>query len=220
MLPSTQLFQTKLGLTKGHYLGLWLALAVLCVLLRLQFSETLALLVFIIMSCIGWGCYWVDQHALGFSLTQTHMQQHCIRGGWVLAWKDIEKIDICYYQIQSWQTDIPWVGVKIKTPTVLLSQINQRLMAQMILHQRQLLYLGLKQAGRLDEFQDLLLKDTPITEAGQTYKGLQAMFLHRMRILRQVWGYDIFISAADIPLDKESFVGTCRRYLVANYHAQ
>lgn len=217
-LPTIHRFKKQLGLNQKQYIYCFFILCLLGIVLTNLVSVTLGIVVLLIGTVLGYTCYFIDQRALGFSFTSTHLQQHCLSGGWALRWENIQKIDECYYQIQDWQVSMSWIGVALKDPYQLIDSISPKLISQIILQQRQLLYLGLKQSQRLDEYQDLLLKESPIhLKDGRKYKGLQAMLLHRMRIQKQVWGYDLFIAAEDLVDDKKTFIGLTRRYIAANY---
>lgn len=220
-LPTQLLLQKRIGISQAHYIGAFAILCLLSLTACAMVSTTLAVLILVIGTAFGYFCYLADNQTLGFSFTATHMQQHCLKGGWSLRWHNIERVGECFYQIQGWQTDVPWIGLALKEPHQLVDSISPKLITQMVLEQRQALYLGLKQQQRLDEFQDLLLKESPVVLAnGRTYRGLQAMLLHRMKIQREVWGYDLLISTSDLVTDKASFMGMVRRYLAASYQAR
>ncbi len=136
----------------------------------------------------------------------------------MLRWHNIKRVDALNYSIQGWTTSIPWVGVEIKDYQAFISTISPKVITQILLHQRSLLFLGLKQYGRQHELEDHVINDKPfIYSDGSNVKGLKAMLANRMMIQRQLWGYDLFIAESDIITSKEEFVGLARHYLAASH---
>ncbi|MFV0574675.1 MAG: DUF2982 domain-containing protein [Vibrio sp.] len=218
-MQSTYLYYPQPELPRIFVYGLWVALFAATFYLDQQINTKVALLFFVCVVIIAYAIkHYVYGQNLGFTLTATHFQQHLYKGGWVLQWHNIRSINTLEYDFHGWQTSIPWVGIAIKDYQAFLQQISPKVMTQMLLHQRNLLYLGLKQHGRQAEFEDLLIKDTPFYfPDGTQVKGLQAMFANRMAVQKQLWGYDLFISEGDIVGKKSDFVGLARRYLAASH---
>lgn len=157
-----------------------------------------------------------------YTLTATHINQQFDKGGWVLRWQDIARIELCSYSNQGWNTPLPWIGIRLKHYSNFLDAICPRITTDMLMSQRALLYLGFKQAKSEDaqwkdkEFEDVILDSTSfLDESGKQYFGLKAMMANRMRYQRQFHGFDIFISTADLDRSGEAFVGLLRRYLAA-----
>jgi len=158
----------------------------------------------------------IERARVGFTMTDTHFQQHLFKGGWVVKWNNISDIGICQYQQDGWCQPIPWVGIRLKEYSPYLESICPRICTQILLEQRALLYLGVKQAGKAQEFEDMVLDSHDYTTSkGETVTGLSAMLANRMRYQRAYWGYDIFIAEADLDRSLEEFVGLTRRFLAA-----
>ncbi|MGY3569482.1 DUF2982 domain-containing protein [Vibrio paucivorans] len=153
---------------------------------------------------------------VSYTLTSTHFQQHLYKGGWVVKWSNISKIGICCCDSEGWQQPLPWIGIKLKHYEPYLDGICPRIATEVLLSQRALLYLGLKQQHRETQFEDVVLDSHPYTSRdGFRYSGLLAMLANRMRHQRQSYDYDVFISANDLDRSAEEFVGLARRYLAA-----
>lgn len=201
----------------------WVKLSVgvtllLCALLGIFFNDwsksTLLLLALILLIAAG---YWFMRKSwVGFTLTATHFQQHFYHGGWVIKWSNICQIDICSYQQEGWHQSLPWIGIRLKNYSPFLNSICPRIAREMLLNQRALLYLGAKQQPSPMNFEDIVLDSTPYKDRqGDVYTGLMAMLANRMGYQREYYGFDVYISEADLDRDASEFVGLARRYLAA-----
>lgn len=159
----------------------------------------------------------IEKSKVSFTLTATHFQQHMFKGGWVVKWSNISQVGICTYEKEGWHQPIPWIGIKLKDYEPYLDNICPRISTQLLLEQRSLLYLGMKQSGKENTaFEDVVLDSKHfVTPSGFKYKGLQAMLANRMAYQRENFGYDIFISTSDLDRSGDEFVGLVRRYLAA-----
>ncbi len=156
----------------------------------------------------------IYQSPFGFTLTNSHLQQHLAKGGWVLQWQNILRIDKCECHREGWYQDIPWVGIEIKNHLQFIDSISPKVATQMLLNQRNLLYLGLKQHHRQEEFEHHVINDDNIKMPdGKVYNGLQAALARRMLLQYELWGFHLFIHEDDLVGSKEDFIGLARRYL-------
>ncbi|EMK3313880.1 DUF2982 domain-containing protein [Vibrio vulnificus] len=162
------------------------------------------------------GVYLIQRSTVAYTLTPTHFQQHLFQGGWVVKWKNIEKIGICTYESEGWHQPLPWIGIKLVHYSPYLMAICPRVSTEILLSQRALLYLGARQHQCESQFEEMVLDPQPyIDEQGKEHTGLQAMLANRMKYQRRFFDYDIFISAQDLDREAEEFVGLARRYLAA-----
>ncbi|MGL6315566.1 DUF2982 domain-containing protein [Vibrio sp. WXL103] len=150
----------------------------------------------------------------GFTLTATHLQQHRVKGGWLLSWDNIETIGQCQEDDDGWKRPLPWIGIKIKDYHPFIDSICPRLAVDLLMEQRALLYVGIHREER-EKFQDLVLDSKHVQDGKHYYKGLQATLANRMRHMRGAFGYDIFIAQGDLDRPIEDFIGLSRRYLAA-----
>lgn len=172
----------------------------------------------LVLIALFYAARWLIKTSIvAYTLTATHFQQHFYKGGWVLQWHNISKIDICQCQHQGWYQPLPWIGIRLKHYSPFLDSICPRITTEMLLSQRPLLYVGLQQQQQVTQFEDIVLDPSPyVTSNGEQYIGLQAMLANRMHYQRQFFGYDVFISTSDLDRPAEEFVGLLRRYLAAS----
>lgn len=195
---------------------IWLAMSIACLLVLLSPKPQQVLLSLLgVASLLLWGYYLAKKSTVSFTLTATHLQQHLFHGGWVLKWSNISKIGLCTYDNDGWQQPLPWVGIKIKNYPPYLESICPRIITDVLLNQRVILYLGAKQCGKEKVFEDYVLDGEVYRGPAREYTGLQAMLANRMKHQREFHDYDIFIAVADLDRTGEDFVGLARRYLAA-----
>lgn len=218
-MPTKHLFYPQPRLPLWSLYLLWACLLMVSFAIDSQLNSKVAGLFFLTCLIIGLAIkHYVYGQKLGFTLTETHFQQHLYKGGWVLRWHNIKRIDTLDYSIQGWTTSIPWIGIEIKDYQAFISTISPKVITQILLHQRSLLFLGLKQHSRQHELEDHIINDKPFLYSdGSDVKGLKAMLANRMTIQKQLWGYDLFIAESDVIISKEEFVGLARRYLAASH---
>lgn len=160
--------------------------------------------------------YLYRRSQVGYTLTATHFQQHLFKGGWSLQWHNIQRFGQCVYRDRDgWTHPLPWIGFKLTDYDAFIDAVCPRIGSEMLINQRGLLYLALR--GNLDPHIEDKLFDTRrfTSESGRQYRGLQAMLAQRMRYQRACYGYDVFISTADLDRDIDSFIGLLRRYKAA-----
>lgn len=204
---------------KSRRIQLVILLYIIIALVVIMFAATFTLaMIFAVLFCsFGIFTYWlILKSQVRFTFTSTHFQQHLFKGGWVIKWNNISQIDICTYHYHGWYQPLPWIGIRLKHYSPFLDNICPRIISEMLLSQRGLLYLGIKQTNSPVQFEDIVLDSAVFhDESGKSYKGLLAMLANRMRYQRQYHGYDIFISVSDLDRPGENFVGLSRRYLAA-----
>ncbi|MBU2898119.1 DUF2982 domain-containing protein [Vibrio hepatarius] len=190
---------------------------ILIFLVMLSPNLQLAILTLIaILVLLGLAQWLVIKSTVSFTLTATHFQQHLFKGGWVVKWNNIHKIGICHYDDHGWQQPLPWVGIRLKHYSPYLNSICPRIATDILLNQRALLYIGMKQSILNAHFEDIVLDSKPYrNKQGKEYRGLQAMLANRMNYQRSYFDYDIFISAQDLDRTAEEFVGLARRYIAS-----
>ncbi|MCL9781175.1 DUF2982 domain-containing protein [Vibrio sp. S4M6] len=177
-------------------------------------QAVLSVLVVAVLS--GYGYYVLLKSKVSYTLTSSHFQQHLFKGGWVVKWNNISSIGLCTYDQDGWVEPLPWIGIKLKRYSPYLESICPRIITEILMTQRSLLYLGAKQHGNERVFEDIVLdSDTFKGENGQDYHGLLAMLANRMSHQREFHDYDIFIAVSDLDRSAEEFVGLTRRYLAA-----
>ncbi|MGO1295873.1 MAG: DUF2982 domain-containing protein [Vibrio sp.] len=193
--------------------------AVIIASVAIMFSPTLpiAIAVAILISLLWGVSYWLlVSSRVQYTLTATHLQQHLAKGGWVVKWNNISRIDICHdVRADGWRQPLPWIGIRLKHYPPYLQSICPRIASDILMDQRSLLYLGVKRHPQY-ALEDILLDAEPYyDESGQRYAGLIGMLANRMRYQREFHGYDVYLSTSDLDRSPEEFVGLARRYLAA-----
>ncbi|GAD79178.1 hypothetical protein VEZ01S_08_02140 [Vibrio ezurae NBRC 102218] len=219
-MPSLQLTNQKfiLGIIGQRIVLLCVALFTVCVAqsahnLQGQFA---IILIGCVLSLTIRHLY--QRSVVRYTLTDSHFQQHTAKGGWVIQWHNVAQIGICQSHTPTERNDLPWIGVRLKDPVPFVKSVCPRLISQLLLEQRALLYLGAMETGDESSFQEQVLDSRSIlSKDNQLFTGLQAGMLRRMQYQRAYWGYDIFIASADLERDAEEFVGLLRQYWANSY---
>ncbi|WP_194089397.1 DUF2982 domain-containing protein [Vibrio hibernica] len=218
VMPTLQLFQKQPDIPLWLKYALWAILLCCIFTIQAQFNIKVTVLFCLVTFSLFISIKeLIYSQNFGFTLTSTHLQQHLYRGGWLLQWKNIKHAGSCEYTIQGWNTDIPWIGIEMNNYQPFIEHISLKAIRHILVHQRNLLYLGLKQHRKQHEFENHIINDTAYTfKDGRTATGLRAMLINRMIIQRELWGYDIFIAECDLTISKSEFIGLTRRYLAAS----
>lgn len=218
-MKTKHIFQMQPHFPPGIYLAVGFIIFVITLIINHSLNLKVAILFFVtclLLAIVIWQSIYSQR--LGFTLTSSHFQQHFYRGGWVLRWQNIKRIHSLEYNLNGFTVPIRWIGIEIKDYQAFIDKISPKVMTKLLLQQRSLLYLGLKQHGRLHELEKHIMNDTIYTYSnGRKVKGLQAIFANRMAIQKQVWGYEVFISENDLTIPKDELVGLARRYLAASW---
>ncbi|WP_318486117.1 DUF2982 domain-containing protein [Photobacterium leiognathi] len=152
-----------------------------------------------------------------FTLTFMHCQYHSRYGGWSTPWGNISQLGTAQIDRQGWQQPLPWIGVKLKDYDEFICNISPRLAARMIIEQRILLIMAIKNSEEDNHvIEDILFDDEPYQgHNGCIFKGLRAMLANRMHYNRQYLGFDFFISEDALDRPMNDFLGLLRRYKAA-----
>lgn len=158
-----------------------------------------------------------QKQTLSFTLCPTHIQYHCAKGGWSLAWRNIESIAVPSIELDEWHKPLPWVGIRLRSYEPMLESISFRVASQILIQQRALLLTGYRyHNNKAQKLEDMLFDDKPyIAESGIIYRGLLAMLANRMSYTRELLGFDVFIEDNLLDRSPEEFVGFTRRYLAS-----
>lgn len=105
--------------------------------------------------------------------------------------------------------EIAYIGVKLRYYEQFLDQLQPRLAVHLMVEQRHLLMAALGSncpSGTCPT--DLMVEVGEFKSTTRTYKGAIAMFAHRMQLLRQLIGFDLFIPMSAIGSEPAEF---CRK---------
>jgi len=152
------------------------------------------------------------------TLTPAGLRFEHAAGHYQLPWSAIVRIDQVRLGLLNHYRELPYVGIRLHSPTPLLSTLSIRLAARLMVDQRDLLYYAEKE-GAVDARLDWE-KDRVRLADGQEYDGVVAMFSHRMMSLRQHLGYDLYLPVADLELDATDLLTRLNRYFQQYRHQE
>lgn len=150
-------------------------------------------------------------------LNQAGITYQHTRGHWQVLWQDIQRIDIPYIDHGLEKKALPYVAIRLSSQTQLLSTISPRLASYLMIEQKDIAIAALKNdfanwqcadgscpSEALYNFADYQGKD-------KVYKGLLAMFAHRIAVLRNKLGYELYIPASALDCQPDEFVRLLRQ---------
>ncbi|WP_348686373.1 DUF2982 domain-containing protein [Aeromonas bestiarum] len=158
-----------------------------------------------------------------FSLSLCHdcLQYHHKYGGWILKWRNIQRIDQPRIHLGWDLVALPYIGLKIKDYDDFLTLITPRLAVRLLTEQRAVLLQALRSerqdcasGGCGDAFQGegLLEESHFCSPSGQRYEGVIAMLANRMTRLRDLLGYDLLVPDNSLDRDPAEFVRLLHQY--------
>lgn len=158
-----------------------------------------------------------------FSLSLCHdcLQYHHKYGGWILKWRNIQRIDQPLIHLGWDLVALPYIGLKIKDYDDFLTLITPRLAVRLLTEQRAVLLQALRSeqqdcaiGGCGDAFRgEGLLEESHFrSSSGQRYEGVIAMLANRMTRLRDLLGYDLLVPDNSLDRDPAEFVRLLHQY--------
>lgn len=164
----------------------------------------------IIAFLIAWVKYREPQFS--FLLSKSSICYQHKNGKWVLPWDNIQRVDVPHVSSGLERKSLHMVAIKVKDYAPLLENISPRLMSNILMEQRPLLFHNMPSANSENCssgscYSDELLEDDIYKDAqGKIYKGITAMFANRMTKLRQRLGYDLYIPVSELDRSEHEFV--------------
>ncbi|TPV58421.1 DUF2982 domain-containing protein [Aestuariibacter sp. GS-14] len=164
----------------------------------------------IVTMLIGWFKIREPEHSLSVDRERILYQHRC--GQWQIAWDNIQRIDCPRVQQGLSLTPLNMVGFKLKHYDDFILAISPRLASHLIMEQRALLmHSEDKSCATGGCYSSSLFEDKPYQLAdGQVVTGIKAILANRMITLRQIFGYDVFLSASELDRSPEAFVSLLR----------
>ncbi|MCC5880665.1 MAG: DUF2982 domain-containing protein [Idiomarina sp.] len=139
-------------------------------------------------------------------ITPSAMTYFHFRGSWTVNWEDIVRFDVPDVQRGLERQQIPFLGIRLRHYDNFLQQLSPRLAVHLVHQQRPLMLQALRsEMPAHREYLDYVdVPDIYISESGKRYRGVIATFAVRMVLMREMLGYDLYISqnALDRPLDE------------------
>lgn len=163
----------------------------------------------IVALLIGWFKLREPPHSLELSRSSIlYMHRN---GSWSVDWDNVLRIDTPKIATGIDQKSLSMVGIKLKDYAPLLANISPRLATNLLLEQRPLL-LQKNACNSGNCYSATMIEDDLFKlPDGSVVKGIPAMLGNRMQKLRELLGYDLFISAAELDRDAEEFVALLRQ---------
>lgn len=168
-------------------------------------------------SIVAWLIAWFKYREPQFSflLTRTSILYIHRRGQWQLDWSNIQRLDVPRVSHGLELRSLDMVAIKIKDYSVFLAKVSPRLMSNILMEQRPLLFQEMPPSTDCATgscySDDILEHDYFKDSNGKEYRGIQAMFANRMSKLRARLGYDIFVAGSELDRPEQEFVDLLRQ---------
>ncbi|MGY6036750.1 DUF2982 domain-containing protein [Aeromonas sp. AE23HZ002T15] len=167
------------------------------------------------------GAIKLNEPHFSLSLCQDCLQYHHKYGGWILKWRNIQRIDQPRIHLGLDLVPLPYIGLKIKDYDDFLTLITPRLAVRLLTEQRAVLLQAMnsEQPGCLDGScgsgllgGELLEESRFRSPSGQRYEGVIAMLGNRMTRLRDLLGYDLLVPDNSLDRAPADFVRLLNEY--------
>jgi hypothetical protein len=162
---------------------------------------------------IAWVKYREPEYS--FLLSRTSINYKHRHGQWQLDWRNIQRVDVPRVTHGLEYKSLDMVAIKIKDYSVFLELVSPRLMTNILMEQRPLLFHDMPASKDCTTgtcpSDDLLEDDYFKDSNGIEYNGIQAMFANRMTKLRARLGYDIFVAGTELDRPEQEFVDLLRQ---------
>lgn len=156
-----------------------------------------------------------------FSLTPDGITYFHRRGHWQVQWHNVMIIDQPSVTKGLESQPLAYIGIKLRDAEVLAKEVSRRMANQLLQEQRDLYFLGCQLKGiSLLERQ---INDAPFkTTNGEKIIGPVGAWLHRTQMLRETFGYDLFIPLNACDREPQAFVDLLKQCKAAadNYRHQ
>jgi hypothetical protein len=162
---------------------------------------------------IAWVKYREPQFS--FLLSKTSIVYKHRYGQWQLDWSNIQRVDVPRVSRGADYKSLEMVAIKIKDYSVFIEKVSPRLMTNILMEQRPLLFHEMPASqdcvNGSCHSDDMLEHDYFKDSNGIEYRGIQAMFANRMKKLSERLGYDIFIAGSELDRPEQEFVDLLRQ---------
>ena len=156
---------------------------------------------------VGWFKIREPEHSIALSREEiVYSHRH---GQWQLSWKNLQRVDTPMVDKGLSKEPLQLVGFRMKDYKPLLESISPRLASNILIEQRPLLLQSNCSTGTCYS-ENMFEDDRYKCEDGTEYKGIKAMLANRMKRLREMLGYDLFINASELDRDMPSFITLVR----------
>lgn len=145
---------------------------------------------------------------VSLAITPEHITYLHRRGSWQISWDNIIRYDVPRVSRLLDLEDAPFLGFRLYHIDEVLDSISPRLASALLFEQRQLLTMALRheRPNQSDYSHYFDIPSRYLSPSGKEYKGLKASFAVRMQQLRELLGYDLYVSANALDRDIYAFI--------------
>ena len=145
---------------------------------------------------------------VSLAITPEHITYLHRRGSWQISWDNIIRYDVPRVSRLLDLEDAPFLGFRLHDIDEVLQSISPRLASALLFEQRQLLTMALRhqRPDKSDYSEYFEIPDKYVSPEGIVYKGLIASFAVRMQQVRELLGYDLYVSATALDRDVYEFI--------------
>ncbi|OIM99377.1 hypothetical protein BFR57_02050 [Idiomarina sp. MD25a] len=144
------------------------------------------------------------------------------KGEWQLDWDNVVRFDIPRVHRLMDLEDAPFLGFRVYNNDAILQSISPRLASAILFEQRQLMTMALRheRPDQADYSEYFDIPERFVSSEGRVYKGLIAVFGRRMEQMRELLGYDLYVSANALDRDIYEFKGHLQRLQASRQEAK
>jgi hypothetical protein len=150
-------------------------------------------------------------------LTPEYLQYQHKYGSWQIKWSSVVQITPLVSNTIFERKTLPFVAIKLKHSTELLTTISPRLASRLIHEQRPLLIHAINQ--QLLTVEQSIINFKPYRDNSVNLTGPRASFAHHTQVLKQALGYDLYIPASALDRPVEDFCKALNAYRLAAIRA-
>lgn len=188
---------------------LYIKLAMLDVSLVAIFVASVALVMMLL------GILKMNQPVYSFILSPESITYLHYYGSWTIPWDNIQRVDIPKVSRGFNREEISYVGLQLRDSDAFLESIPARFAVRTVSEQQALFLQVLRSEGQHLEHPDEHIFNVSDfkSSSGKIYRGISAMYAHRMMLFRQLLGYDILLPGSALDREPYEFVRLLMKYL-------
>lgn len=157
----------------------------------------------------------MQQPVYSFTLTPNSLTYRHYYGSWTIPWDNIQRVDIPKITHGIDRKEMSYVGLKLRNSEAFLETLPARLAVRTVSEQQALFLQVLRAEGQHLEHPDEHIFNVSDfkSSSGKIYRGISAMYAHRMMLFRQLLGYDILLPGSAFDREPHEFVRLLLHYL-------
>lgn len=157
----------------------------------------------------------MQQPAFSFILSPESLTYQHYYGSWSIPWSNIQRIDIPKISHGFERQEMNFIGLKLRDSDDFLEKLSARLAVRTVSEQQALFLQVLRAEGQhIDHPDEHIFNVSDFkSSSGKIYRGISAMYAHRMMLFRQLLGYDILLPGSALDREPYEFVRLLMKYL-------